>query len=101
MANIMAISRWLSPNSLLNRKALARRRRQWQVDAEAECPLPGSESRQTRPFMRSTAFFTMARPMPVPGYSLSRCMRWNMRKIFSCASLGMPMPLSSMQMRTN
>src|SRR5512133_2383756 len=63
-------------------------------------PLPGSESRQIWPPVRSRDLRTRAKPMPVPEYSSGRCKRWNMPKIFSCWSLGMPMPLSSTQMRT-
>src|SRR5437899_1642617 len=35
-------------------------------------PLPGSDSTPTLPPIRSAAFFTMARPMPVPSYLWSR-----------------------------
>ena len=34
----------------------------------------------------------------MPGYSASECIRWNIPKILSCASFGIPIPLSSMQM---
>lgn len=39
-------------------------------------PFPGSDSAQTRPPCLSTIFLQMARPMPVPTYSLFECNRW-------------------------
>src|SRR5262249_21221495 len=45
-------------------------------------PAPRRESRPTDPPMRSAAFFTIARPIPVPGIPLPAA-RSNMRKIRS------------------
>src|SRR5829696_1263379 len=38
-------------------------------------PAPGSDSTQISPPWRSTAFLQIARPMPVPSYSLRPCSR--------------------------
>ena len=39
-------------------------------------------------------FLQIARPMPLPGYSVRACRRWNTTKIFSASSGAMPIPLS-------
>ena len=57
-------------------------------------PLPGCDSTQIRPPWRSTIVLQMARPMPVPGYSVRRCSRWKISKIRSLYFASMPMPLS-------
>jgi hypothetical protein len=62
-------------------------------------PWPGSESRHTAPPIRCIAVRTIASPMPVPGCLSSWCSRLSMSKICCCRSLGMPMPLSSTQVR--
>src|SRR5205085_12386025 len=64
-------------------------------------PWPGTDSTPTRPPMRSTAFWTMARPMPVPSYFSAGCARWNMPKMRRWSSGAIPMPLSSKQTRTS
>jgi hypothetical protein len=46
-------------------------------------PLPSTLSARTEPFILSSALRTSARPIPVPGYSSSRCRRWNNLKICS------------------
>src|SRR5437899_3424506 len=43
-------------------------------------PSPTFDSTQILPPWRSTIFFEMARPMPVPGYSFRGCRRWKMTK---------------------
>src|SRR5215218_2853781 len=57
-------------------------------------PPSGRDSAQIVPPWRSTTFFAIARPMPVPGYSSRVCRRWNMRKMRSACAGSIPMPLS-------
>ena len=46
-------------------------------------PWPGSDSTHIFPPQRSTIFLQIARPMPLPGYSVLVCRRWKTTKIFS------------------
>ena len=52
------------------------------------------ESTPTAPFKRSAAFFTMARPMPVPGALVAFGRRLNGSNTRSICSGGIPKPLS-------
>ena len=63
-------------------------------------PFPGSDSTPTRPPIRSAAFFTMANPIPVPGYSFGLSRR-NMLNNLPISSAEIPIPLSSIHKRTN
>src|SRR5579872_305499 len=56
-------------------------------------PFPGSESAQMRPPLRSTIFWHIAKPMPVPSYSFP-CRRRNTPKICVRYCLSIPIPLS-------
>src|SRR5208282_5031693 len=58
-------------------------------------PWPGVDSIQIRPPLCSITFLAMARPIPVPGYLLRSCRRWEIRNTRSRYSFSMPMPLSS------
>src|SRR5580704_3844282 len=63
-------------------------------------PTPGSDSTPARPPRRAAPFWTIARPMPVPGYCCPPCRRSKARKIRSRCSGAIPIPLSSTQSRT-
>src|SRR5690606_24089847 len=64
-------------------------RMKWKV-----APLPGSDSAQMRPPWRLSTRRTLARPMPVPGYSLALCRRWNTPNSLPAYSMSKPTPLS-------
>ena len=59
-------------------------------------PSPGLADRhRCVPRWRSTILRQVARPMPVPSYSLRLCSRWKIVNIWSLNWLSKPMPLSS------
>src|SRR5690606_19626366 len=56
--------------------------------------LPGSDSAQMRPPWRASTRSTLARPMPVPGYSLALCSRWSTPNSLPAWAMSKPTPLS-------
>ena len=63
------------------------------VNLKAE-PWSACASTQIFPPLRSMIFLQIARPIPLPGYSVRACRRWKTTKIFSAYSGAMPIPLS-------
>src|ERR1700719_3666002 len=56
-------------------------------------PRPARASTQIFPPLCSTIFLQIARPIPLPGYSVRAWRRWKTTKIFSAYSGAMPIPL--------
>ena len=72
----VALKAFIMPRNLSNTPGLMRYFPRNQLrfsvfkSSQKVLPLPGAEERPTVPPIRSAAFFTIARPMPVPSYFL-------------------------------